>query len=158
MTEKYDVVDLNRRAGGGEYPTQDGFGWSNGVALALAAQVGDDAFRWLDPCAGALGADSDRSGGGCRSQPVGQVLREGALCRLGTTPSYEDTRASQPFSGEPDAGDVHADHAHFPVAAGEQGAKSLRTRDSSNSTARSVVFHNWTSELVPYLIGSRRPP
>lgn len=37
MTEKYDVVDPNRRAGGGEYPTQDGFGWSNGVALALAA-------------------------------------------------------------------------------------------------------------------------
>ena len=38
MTEKYDVVDLSRRAGGGEYPTQDGFGWSNGVALALAGQ------------------------------------------------------------------------------------------------------------------------
>ena len=39
MTEKYDVVDLNRRAGGGEYPTQDGFGWTNGVALALSAQL-----------------------------------------------------------------------------------------------------------------------
>jgi len=38
MTEKYDVVDLNRRAGGGEYATQDGFGWTNGVALALIAQ------------------------------------------------------------------------------------------------------------------------
>jgi len=38
MTEKYDVVDLSRRAGGGEYPTQDGFGWTNGVALALLAQ------------------------------------------------------------------------------------------------------------------------
>ena len=38
MTEKYDVVDPNRRAGGGEYPTQDGFGWSNGVALALMIQ------------------------------------------------------------------------------------------------------------------------
>ena len=35
MTEKYDVVDLSRRAGGGEYPTQDGFGWTNGVVLAL---------------------------------------------------------------------------------------------------------------------------
>jgi alpha,alpha-trehalase len=31
-------VDVNRRAGGGEYPTQDGFGWSNGVAEAFAAQ------------------------------------------------------------------------------------------------------------------------
>ena len=39
MTEKYDVVDLNRPAGGGEYPTQDGFGWTNGVALRLAAQA-----------------------------------------------------------------------------------------------------------------------
>jgi alpha,alpha-trehalase len=37
MVEKYDVVDLARRAGGGEYPAQDGFGWTNGVALALAA-------------------------------------------------------------------------------------------------------------------------
>ena len=39
MTEKYDVLDAGRAAGGGEYPTQDGFGWSNGVALALAAQA-----------------------------------------------------------------------------------------------------------------------
>ena len=38
MTEKYDVADLNKRAGGGEYPTQDGFGWTNGVAQAMAAQ------------------------------------------------------------------------------------------------------------------------
>ncbi|MDH4042850.1 MAG: alpha,alpha-trehalase TreF [Gemmatimonadota bacterium] len=38
MTEKYDVADLSRPAGGGEYPNQDGFGWTNGVALAFAAQ------------------------------------------------------------------------------------------------------------------------
>ena len=38
MTEKYDVLDLSRPAGGGEYPTQDGFGWTNGVALAFSAQ------------------------------------------------------------------------------------------------------------------------
>jgi alpha,alpha-trehalase len=38
MMEKYDVVDTNKKAGGGEYPTQDGFGWTNGVALALCAQ------------------------------------------------------------------------------------------------------------------------
>jgi alpha,alpha-trehalase len=38
MMEKYDVADLDRPAGGGEYPTQDGFGWANGVALALSAQ------------------------------------------------------------------------------------------------------------------------
>ena len=35
MVEKYNVVDLDLRAGGGEYPAQDGFGWTNGVALAL---------------------------------------------------------------------------------------------------------------------------
>ena len=39
MMEKYDVVNLNKKAGGGEYPTQDGFGWTNGVALALCAQA-----------------------------------------------------------------------------------------------------------------------
>jgi alpha,alpha-trehalase len=38
MMEKYDVVNTNRKAGGGEYPTQDGFGWTNGVALALCAE------------------------------------------------------------------------------------------------------------------------
>ncbi len=37
MMEKYDVVDPARRAGGGEYPAQDGFGWTNGVVLALLA-------------------------------------------------------------------------------------------------------------------------
>jgi len=45
MTEKYDVVDLRRRAGGGEYPTQDGFGWTNGVALALVASQSSSSKR-----------------------------------------------------------------------------------------------------------------
>ena len=35
MMEKYNVADTTLIAGGGEYPTQDGFGWSNGVALGL---------------------------------------------------------------------------------------------------------------------------
>ncbi len=35
MMEKYDVEDLSHAAGGGEYPAQDGFGWTNGVAEAL---------------------------------------------------------------------------------------------------------------------------
>src|SRR6266576_4883291 len=34
MMEKYAVVHLDKKAGGGEYPTQDGFGWTNGVAVA----------------------------------------------------------------------------------------------------------------------------
>ncbi len=40
MMEKYNVEDLSKEAGGGEYPSQDGFGWSNGVYLALKAFVG----------------------------------------------------------------------------------------------------------------------
>ena len=35
LMEKYNVTDLNLDAGGGEYPSQDGFGWTNGVLLAL---------------------------------------------------------------------------------------------------------------------------
>jgi alpha,alpha-trehalase len=34
LLEKYDVVD-RRPGGGGEYPLQDGFGWTNGVTIAL---------------------------------------------------------------------------------------------------------------------------
>ena len=35
MTEKYNVETPNTSAGGGEYPNQDGFGWTNGVYLRL---------------------------------------------------------------------------------------------------------------------------
>jgi alpha,alpha-trehalase len=35
LMEKYNVEDLDKEAGGGEYPSQDGFGWTNGVYLAL---------------------------------------------------------------------------------------------------------------------------
>ncbi|MGE5400196.1 MAG: alpha,alpha-trehalase TreF [Ignavibacteriales bacterium] len=35
MLEKYNVENLELFAGGGEYPLQDGFGWTNGVAAAL---------------------------------------------------------------------------------------------------------------------------
>jgi alpha,alpha-trehalase len=35
FVEKYNVEDLTLEAGGGEYAVQDGFGWSNGVYLAL---------------------------------------------------------------------------------------------------------------------------
>jgi hypothetical protein len=45
MTEKYDVTDMTKRAGGGEYPAQDGFGWTNGVARAMAAQEARSAHQ-----------------------------------------------------------------------------------------------------------------
>jgi alpha,alpha-trehalase len=35
MMEKYNVEDISQLAGGGEYPGQDGFGWTNGVYMAL---------------------------------------------------------------------------------------------------------------------------
>ena len=37
MLEKYNVVDTALTTGGGEYPVQDGFGWTNGVYLQLKA-------------------------------------------------------------------------------------------------------------------------
>ncbi|MFQ5445392.1 MAG: alpha,alpha-trehalase TreF [Saprospiraceae bacterium] len=38
MVEKYNVEDMDLLAGGGEYPVQDGFGWSNGVLLRLLSE------------------------------------------------------------------------------------------------------------------------
>jgi alpha,alpha-trehalase len=35
LMEKYNVLDTDIKAGGGEYPLQDGFGWTNGVLLNL---------------------------------------------------------------------------------------------------------------------------
>ncbi|MDB5235790.1 MAG: trehalase [Hymenobacter sp.] len=40
LLEKYDVLHPNRKAGGGEYPLQDGFGWTNGVLLRLLNRDG----------------------------------------------------------------------------------------------------------------------
>ena len=42
MMEKYNVVNSNLDAGGGEYKSQDGFGWTNGVYLAMKAKL----FKW----------------------------------------------------------------------------------------------------------------
>lgn len=39
MMEKYNVTDTTLNAGGGEYPNQDGFGWTNGVALAFMKEL-----------------------------------------------------------------------------------------------------------------------
>jgi alpha,alpha-trehalase len=37
MTEKYDVWNESADASGGEYPNQDGFGWTNGVYLVMVS-------------------------------------------------------------------------------------------------------------------------
>jgi alpha,alpha-trehalase len=39
MMEKYNVMDATITAGGGEYPNQDGFGWTNGVYLKMKADL-----------------------------------------------------------------------------------------------------------------------
>jgi alpha,alpha-trehalase len=39
MVEKYDV-DSGQAGGGGEYPVQDGFGWTNGVTRVLLDRPG----------------------------------------------------------------------------------------------------------------------
>ncbi|MEM6380301.1 MAG: alpha,alpha-trehalase TreF [Bacteroidota bacterium] len=38
LVEKYNVEDMSLESGGGEYPVQDGFGWTNGVLLYLLNQ------------------------------------------------------------------------------------------------------------------------
>lgn len=38
LIEKYNVSNLGQPGGGGEYPLQDGFGWTNGVLAALLAE------------------------------------------------------------------------------------------------------------------------
>lgn len=39
LMEKYNVEDLSKLAGGGEYAGQDGFGWTNGVYVALKSLI-----------------------------------------------------------------------------------------------------------------------
>lgn len=46
MMEKYNVVNSNLIGGGGEYPGQDGFGWTNGVYLALLKKMMTKPYRF----------------------------------------------------------------------------------------------------------------
>ncbi|HEU5289422.1 MAG TPA: alpha,alpha-trehalase TreA [Cyclobacteriaceae bacterium] len=39
MMEKYNVTDTTLAGGGGEYPNQDGFGWTNGVTAAFLSDA-----------------------------------------------------------------------------------------------------------------------
>jgi alpha,alpha-trehalase len=55
LVEKYDVTG-NDAARGGEYPTQDGFGWTNGVLRALLG-----IYPHSDACSAHARADSTRS-------------------------------------------------------------------------------------------------
>lgn len=43
--EKYDVVTPGKLGGGGEYPLQDGFGWTNGVFSAFTRQSAKNPWK-----------------------------------------------------------------------------------------------------------------
>jgi alpha,alpha-trehalase len=49
LVEKYDVVSEMGSGGGGEYPLQDGFGWTNGVIAALLELRGGAESAPLPP-------------------------------------------------------------------------------------------------------------
>ena len=51
LVEKYDVIATHREGGGGEYPLQDGFGWTNGVMRKLMVMYpADAALASADQC------------------------------------------------------------------------------------------------------------
>ncbi|KAK9394921.1 trehalase [Crotalus adamanteus] len=60
MFEKYDVEGDGKPGGGGEYPVQEGFGWTNGVALQLLDLYGEQltaasslcspSWPWIGAC------------------------------------------------------------------------------------------------------------
>jgi alpha,alpha-trehalase len=84
MTEKYDVTDLSRQAGGGEYPNQDGFGWTNGVALKLSAQ--ERAQRDSSPSRQPNEAARTLESGHPRSRSVARGLDRRAAVWLNSVP------------------------------------------------------------------------
>jgi alpha,alpha-trehalase len=51
LVEKYDVIATGREGGGGEYPNQDGFGWTNGVMRKfMVLYPSDAAYTAPDQC------------------------------------------------------------------------------------------------------------
>lgn len=55
LVEKYNVIAPNQAGGGGEYPLQDGFGWTNGVMSKLMAIYPNDlAYGNVDSCPRAI--------------------------------------------------------------------------------------------------------
>ena len=78
LVEKYDVIATNQPGGGGEYPTQDGFGWTNGVMLKLMALYPADAeVTNADLCPAARGRVSFGAPNDVHRVPTG--LRPGGL-------------------------------------------------------------------------------
>jgi alpha,alpha-trehalase len=59
LVEKYDVTN-HAAAGGGEYPLQDGFGWTNGVLRKLIVLYPQEARLVLAPDQADFGAGFER--------------------------------------------------------------------------------------------------
>jgi len=132
MMEKYDVVDSARPAGGGEYPTQDGFGWTNGVVLALLAQPGVlGLVPWQTNCqctAPTLveGGDAKTAGdGGDGNRPgAGPGSAGGGAGRPADADRRPRYAGKRKVGGEP-GGHRLADE-HRPALPGAAGRRQLR--------------------------------
>ena len=79
LVEKYDVTTTGTGGGGGEYPLQDGFGWTNGVTLKMLdklceAQKPCDSVPATRP-ASAVKAAEPQSGNAGASEP-GKVMTQ----------------------------------------------------------------------------------
>jgi alpha,alpha-trehalase len=74
LVEKYDVIRTNRKGGGGEYPTQDGFGWTNGVMRKIESLYPREAAYG--------GADQCPSQGGSSSAAASRVESDAAVAIL----------------------------------------------------------------------------
>jgi alpha-N-acetylglucosaminidase len=61
LVEKYDVLATGRPGGGGEYPLQDGFGWTNGVMRKLMALY-PEAVAQTSPSECPVAAATTRAG------------------------------------------------------------------------------------------------
>ena len=104
MLEKYDV-EQRKPGGGGEYPTQDGFGWTNGVTAALIGLYGDPTAppRIADTCAmrsaspGSSGVTGSRRRQlGCSSIVPGKLGASSSPSRssIGSTARSQGARAT----------------------------------------------------------------
>ncbi|WP_312775532.1 alpha,alpha-trehalase TreA [Atlantibacter hermannii] len=79
LVEKYDVTTTGTGGGGGEYPLQDGFGWTNGVTLKMLdklceAQKPCDSVPATRP-ASAVKAAQPQSGNAGNEEP-GKVMTQ----------------------------------------------------------------------------------
>jgi alpha,alpha-trehalase len=104
MFEKFSVQDIDSAGRGGEYTVQAGFGWTNGVALWVAAQYGHQLATPACPdlLASAEAADngaSSAAGGASASASGSGSATAGAPGSASRTMSSSGTAASASPTG-----------------------------------------------------------